>query len=75
MTLQQITGEARHERCQFCGVQPEQPCDCGPGVHMIRVVYAWQHQRITRADFAQVAHEVVIFTRGTVVPDPGEVAA
>jgi hypothetical protein len=79
-----ICEQGRHEPCNTCGAQCEQPCHGTPdhpreepgAVHLCRICLAAHHQRITKRDAVSMITETVtededgLFAGWSLILDP-----
>lgn len=64
--------------CGFCDALPGTPCDCQPGLHLIRIACAAQDGLIGKDAVTAAIRSAPagVFTRGTVIqPGTGRAAA
>ena len=67
MSLTGTAADSLHTDCRHCGAAPERPCDCGGGVHYMRVARAHRLGWIDDAAFTEAIDAAVCFTAATVL--------
>jgi hypothetical protein len=69
-TLTEVAVQVRRVRCTLCWAPPLEVCQRSPRAdHLQRWIDAYQADRISKQDLAEVFAEVVILTRWQVVPE------